>query len=52
MVELLQTIAIIIGVIIGVAVLGFLLLLTAAMNAYWHSEEGQAKLDLKRTNKK
>lgn len=52
MIELFQTIAIVFGAIIGVLVLGFILLLVLAMNAYWHSEQGQAELELKRAKKK
>jgi hypothetical protein len=50
--EILQTILWILGAVIGVAILGFILLLAIAMNAYWQSDEGRAKLELSKKKKK
>ena len=53
MTDLVFTILVVIGSIIGVIVLGFFALLAIAMNAYYHTEMGEQELKkLKTKNKK
>lgn len=50
--EILITILWVLAAIVAVAILSFVLLLAMAMNAYWQSDEGQARIQLSKKKKK